>query len=100
MKRNSGHFFAVLLLILVPAAAWAQTAQVGVIAGTVKDQTGAVLPGVTVEAKHQEKGSSRTAVTDSSGKYRMAQLPPGPYTVTASLSGFDTRTMKNNIVET
>src|SRR5262249_12301186 len=100
MRRRSVHFFTVFLLLLIPFAALGQTAQVGIITGMVNDQTGAVLPGVTVEAKHQEKGFSRNAVTDASGKFRMAQLPPGPYTITATLSGFETTTLKGNLVET
>ncbi len=58
--------------------------------GTLKDQSGAVLPGVTVTARNQETGLTRTAVTEGNGEYRVAALPPGTYTVTAELSGFTT----------
>jgi len=61
------------------------------IAGTVKDATGAVLPGVTVEVSSPaliEK--SRTAVTDSTGQYRIIDLRPGVYSVTFTLQGFNT----------
>src|SRR5262249_55069008 len=61
------------------------------IAGTVKDTTGAVLPGVTVEAASPaliEKVKS--ALTDGTGQYRIVDLRPGEYTVTFSLSGFGT----------
>src|SRR5262245_7365425 len=58
-------------------------------AGEVKDTTGAVLPGVTVEAASPAlTGKVRTAVTDGSGRYRIESLPPGSYTVTFSLTGF------------
>ena len=70
-----------------PLAARAQ----GSIAGSVKDPSGAVLPGVTVEASSDaliEK--TRTAVTDSSGNYRIVDLPPGTYSVTFTLTGFKT----------
>jgi hypothetical protein len=66
-------------------------AQSGGIAGVVKDATGAVLPGVTVEASSSaliEK--TRTAVTDGQGQYKIIDLRPGTYTVTFTLSGFNT----------
>jgi hypothetical protein len=75
------------LMLLLPALAQAQAA----VSGTVRDSSGAVLPGVTVEAASPvliEK--VRTAVTDSSGQYRIAELPPGTYTLTFALSGFTT----------
>lgn len=61
------------------------------VAGTIKDASGAVLPGVTVEASSPallEK--SRTTVSDGSGQYRITELPPGTYAVTFSLAGFST----------
>jgi hypothetical protein len=63
----------------------------GSIAGSVRDGSGAVLPGVTVEASSPaliEK--SRTAVSDSAGQYRIVDLPPGTYDVVFSLTGFRT----------
>jgi hypothetical protein len=66
-------------------------AQAGEIAGVVRDASGAVIPGVTVEAASPaliEK--ARTAVTDEQGLYRIIDLRPGTYTVTFSLSGFAT----------
>src|SRR5262245_46057313 len=71
--------------LLVPALAHAQAS----LAGVVRDNTGAVLPGVTVEATSLaliEK--ARTAVTDSAGQYRITELPPGVYALTFTLSGF------------
>ncbi|HVZ21420.1 MAG TPA: carboxypeptidase regulatory-like domain-containing protein [Vicinamibacterales bacterium] len=79
-----------LLLALVPGIALAQ-GQSGSIAGVVKDATGAVLPGVTVEASSPaliEK--TRTAVTDGSGAYKIINLTPGTYSVTFTLTGFGT----------
>ena len=75
------------LAVLVPSAVFAQAT----LAGTVKDASGAVLPGVTVEAASPvliEK--SRSAITDATGSYRIESLQPGTYTVTFSLSGFST----------
>jgi hypothetical protein len=73
-----------LLLLMIPAAASAQS-----LAGAVRDSSGAVLPGVTVEAASPaliEK--ARSTSTDGSGQYRITDLPPGTYKVTYSLSGF------------
>jgi hypothetical protein len=74
-------------LLILPSVAAAQ----GSIAGNVRDASGAVLPGVTVEASSAaliEK--MRTAVTDSAGQYRIVDLPPGTYDVVFSLAGFKT----------
>jgi hypothetical protein len=74
-------------LLALPTAAHAQSA----IAGVVKDSSGAVLPGVTVEASSDvliEK--SRVAVTDGSGAYKLINLRPGTYLVTVTLTGFQT----------
>ena len=60
----------------------------GAIEGTVKDASGAVLPGVTVEAKNAS-GATVVAVTDDRGMYRFPALPVGTYTITASLQGFN-----------
>src|SRR6188474_1417986 len=74
-------------MFLLPAAAWAQSS----ITGVVKDTSGAVLPGVTVEASSPALiAGSSTAVADSQGLYRIVDLRPGPYTVTFTLPGFAT----------
>ena len=72
-------------VLLFPSAAWSQA----VITGVVRDASGAVLPGVTVEASSAaliEK--SRSVVTDGTGQYRIIDLRPGLYAVTFTLSGF------------
>jgi carboxypeptidase family protein len=78
---------AAVLLCSRDALAQGQTA----IAGVVRDTTGAVLPGVTVEASSPALiERSRTAVTDSSGQFRIIDLRPGVYSVTFTLQGFNT----------
>ena len=63
----------------------------GAITGSVRDTSGAVLPGVTVEASSPALIEKvRTAVTDSAGQYRIEDLRPGAYVVTFSLPGFAT----------
>ena len=74
--------------VLLSTAAFAQG---GSITGMVRDTSGAVLPGVTVEvASPALIEKSRSAVTDGSGQYRIVDLRPGTYTVTATLTGFNT----------
>src|SRR5688572_8420552 len=78
---------AVAIALLIPSTASAQAT----IAGVVRDVSGAVLPGVTVEAASPvliEKVRSATA--DGTGQYRITELPPGSYTVTMTLPGFST----------
>jgi iron complex outermembrane receptor protein len=80
---------------LVPRVATAQAT----LAGEVKDATGAVLPGVTVDAASPALVEKvRTAVTDSSGRYRIEPLPPGTYAVTFSLTGFAPVKRENVVV--
>ena len=82
-----GGVLAAGLFVLLPAAAHAQSSLTGV----VKDTSGAVLPGVTVEAASPvliEK--TRSVVTDAGGGYRLVDLRPGIYTLTFSLEGFST----------
>ena len=77
---------ALAVILLLPAAAFAQAA----ITGVVKDASGAVLPGVTVEAASSvliEK--VRSVVTDDTGQYRIENLRPGAYSVTFTLPGFN-----------
>jgi Carboxypeptidase regulatory-like domain len=75
-------------LVILPASAYAQQAT---ITGVVKDASGAVLPGVTVEASSEVLiERTRTAVTDGTGQYRIVDLRPGTYAVTFTLPGFST----------
>ena len=78
-----------LCLLAAPAAAQEQRAS---IEGTVKDNTGAVLPGVTVDAKNLSQGGVASAVSDAGGYFRFPSLAPGAYEITAKLSGFTPRT--------
>ena len=80
----------VFFVLFFPALASAQ-AENGSIAGVVRDESGAVLPGVTVEASSPALIEKvRTAVTDSQGQYRIVELRPGPYVITFTIGGFNT----------
>src|SRR5882672_4546688 len=72
---------------LAGATAWSQatTAQ---ISGTVKDQSGAVLPGVEITVTQTATGGKRSTVTNETGNYVLASLPVGPYMLEAGLPGF------------
>src|SRR6516225_10237719 len=79
-------FGAAVLPLLFSVTVWAQgTAQ---ISGTVKDQTGAVLPGVEVTVTQTGTGLMRNTVTDETGSYVLSNLPVGPYRLEATLPGF------------
>ena len=87
MKRIPFLLGVLVMLHLTSAAAFAQAT----IAGVVRDSSGAVLPGVSVEATSPALTERvRTAVTDGTGQYRIVTLPPGTYSLTFSLTGFTT----------
>jgi hypothetical protein len=81
------------LVLFVAFGAFAQNAETGAITGTVA-QGGTPLPGVTVEVRSPNLQGARTEVTDAQGHFRFSLLPPGDYTMTATLSGFNTVTQK------
>ena len=88
MQRFSRSvFLALVWFALIPTVSYAQAS----IAGVVRDTSGAVLPGVTVEAASPALIEKvRSAVTDGTGQYRIEDLRPGPYTLTFTLTGFST----------
>jgi hypothetical protein len=92
--KSSNHLRApaLLALALVVAAAPSGFAQItaATIWGTVKDQTGAVLPGVDLVVRNLDTGLTRTAVTNEQGLFTVPGLPPGRYEARASLPGFST----------
>src|SRR5213080_2207693 len=85
MYRFASGSALLVCLLLAPTAAFAQAS----IVGAVKDTSGAVLPGVTVEAASPALIEKvRSAVTDGTGRYRIENLRPGTYTVSFTLPGF------------
>lgn len=87
MRVLKGIVFAIACFVLVPAGAYAQAS----IAGVVKDASGAVLPGVTVEAASPALIEKvRSVATDGTGQYKIVDLRPGTYSVTFTLPGFNT----------
>jgi carboxypeptidase family protein/TonB-dependent receptor-like protein len=83
-------FFFMAAIILVAATARAQST--ATVQGTVLDTQKAAVPGATVVVRNTATGVERTIVTDASGNFTAASLPPGPYHVEVSLQGFQTQT--------
>src|SRR5205823_11934374 len=73
---------------MISVTGWAQST--ATISGSVKDTTGAVLPGVEVKVMQTETSVSRTTVTNETGSYVLPNLPLGPYRLEAALPGFRT----------
>jgi len=100
MPKQLLRLVFIMLAAMLPGTLLAQQSGQSAIAGVVKDSTGGVLPGVTVEATSPaliEK--SRSAVTNESGQYRVVDLRPGVYTVTFTLAGFTTVVRENVVLE-
>src|ERR1700737_3999785 len=84
-------FQVALLLVLsliVVVGAYAQTSTSGGIEGKVTDRSGAPLPGVTLEIKSPNLQGTKVAISDANGVFRFAFLPPGVYSLNATLTGF------------
>ena len=93
MKRWISGLLAVALAAVTATSAFAQgggASSTGTIQGRVTDAQGAVLPGVTVTATSPSALGAQTAVTSETGNYRFPALPPGTWTVTYELAGFNT----------
>jgi len=91
MRRQTCTWMVAFGLPLLARVAGAQST--GSIAGTVKDASGAVMPGVTVEAASPALIEKvRVVITDSDGQYKLVDLRPGTYAVSFSLPGFGTVT--------
>jgi hypothetical protein len=88
MRRLSHLLFVCAMALAVPAVAFAQAT--GSIAGIVTDESGAVIPGVTVEATNVGTNQTRSAVSGTDGYYSIPLLPPGQYSVRGTLQGFKT----------
>src|ERR687892_464873 len=85
------------LFVLLATAVWAQgTAQM---TGIVRDESGAVLPGVSVTVTQTDTGFSRTVVTNEDGAYAMPNLVTGPYRLEAQLQGFRTFTRTGIVLQ-
>src|SRR5439155_8675362 len=89
MRLHLSALFGTLLFALaaMPAPIFAQ-ATTGTISGTVTDESKAVLPGATIQVTNVETGATRALITDERGRFRALSLPPGLYSVSAEMAGF------------
>jgi hypothetical protein len=86
--RRSVFSIVLVLLVIAVRPSLAQQGQFAAIQGRVADESGGVLPGVVVVVTHQASGIFRQVVSNPDGSYYIAGIVPGPYRVTADLSGF------------
>jgi hypothetical protein len=99
MKPNRVLFHVVLSLLTLCGAAWAQT---GSITGTVKDPSGAAIPGASVLVTSPERGINRQTTTNSTGEYNESALPEGSYDIFVTAKGFkkyEVRRVKLDVAE-
>ena len=87
MAKRHAYLLVFVAGLLIPATLAAQGLQTGTLSGTVKDQSGAVLPGVTVSVTSPGLQGARETVSDGNGVYNIPALPPGAYTVRFELQG-------------
>jgi hypothetical protein len=87
-SRIKALCIALLCVVAIVGSAYAQVnTTTGTIAGSVTDNNGGALPGVTISVSNTETGLSRSAVTEADGTYNVSLLPPGTYRVEAELAG-------------
>src|ERR1051326_3499100 len=93
-NRNLLRIFALAtFVLLIQLAASAQVAS-GTIVGTIRDSSGAIVPGVTVTSRNVETGVTRMVIAGELGNYTIPALPVGTYDLEASISGFRTEVRK------
>jgi len=83
-----------ILILVVTAVAWSAQVRTGTIAGTTRDASGAIVPGVTISYKNVATGVTRTAITGDLGTYIVPSVPVGTYDLEASLAGFRTEVQR------
>jgi len=92
MRKLSTVLTLLFSILVMGVAAFAQTSK-GIIAGTVRDTTGAVMSGATVTAKNIATGESRTTTTSEVGNYRIEAVEPGSYQIKVTAANFKTTTI-------
>ena len=93
MRRIVGWGVVLLLLLSVPVSVLSQVSTT--VRGTVTDSTGGVMPGASVTVVHETTDEATTRLTDETGNYEFTGLPPGIYTLTADVPGFEVGTYSN-----
>ena len=85
-----------LLVALAPMALFGQSSN-GSISGTVTDEGGGALPGVTLSVTNAATGIERSGISNATGRFQIALLPPGTYIVKADLAGFQVANLRQNV---
>jgi hypothetical protein len=99
MSKIIKFSFAGLLVLAICAIAFAQSTTTGAIGGVVTNPNKEVVPGASVAVKNLETNKEETATTDDTGRFKVANLQPGRYSVTVNSSGFSPMVSENVIVE-
>ncbi len=99
MSKTVKFLFVSLLVFAFSAVALAQSTTTGSIGGVVTNPNKEVVPGAAVTAKNVGTNKEDTATTDDTGRFKVANLQPGVYTVTINSSGFSPSTSENIVVE-
>src|SRR5262245_18426985 len=90
--------FIIGLVLSVASVAVFAHLPTGTLLGTVKDASGALVPGAMITAQNIETGTSRIVLTDETGAYRLAALPVGHYDLRVELTGFKSATQKGLVL--
>ena len=80
---------AICIVVAVLVAPQSVVGQSAGLSGVVSDATGAVIPGATIDVLNEDNGLQRSSTSDGGGRFAFAQLPPGPYTIVAEMTGFE-----------
>src|SRR5678816_308795 len=99
MLKSPKLFFACLLVLSLSAVAFAQSTTTGSIGGVVTNPNKEVVAGAAVTVKNNGTNKEDTATTDDTGRFKVANLQPGSYSVTVNSSGFSPMTSENVVVE-
>src|SRR5215813_13326025 len=99
MSKIVKLFFASLMVFALTAVSLAQSTTTGSIGGVVTNPNKEVVPGATVSVKNAGTNKEDTATTDDTGRFKVANLQPGVYSVTVSSAGFSEITQQNVVVE-
>lgn len=99
MSKTVKFLFVSLLVFALSAVAFAQSTTTGSVGGVVSNPNKEVVPGATVTVKNMGTNKEDSATTDDTGRFKVANLQPGNYSVTVSSAGFSPSAMENIVVE-
>ncbi|MCX6551753.1 MAG: TonB-dependent receptor, partial [Acidobacteria bacterium] len=97
-RLNAGHVFVSLVILLAACTPAESQTSAANLSGLVSDQSGGLLPGVTVTVTNLATGTQQVRVTDPDGRYRAVALQPGRYKIVADLSGFTPQTQEITLI--